>query len=114
MINPATHELIAFLNGLAKIDPVAMGKLIGTRVKCNAELAKHPTVQVGYYDVYGKEILDADCHAGDNGVYRVGILGILNGFCGTFDSGPYKGWGPITAEVQVDGRVTEFRITGLV
>lgn len=90
-IRSNTHDLICFLDSLARIDSVAMGKLIAARVPCNRELAEHPTVQTGSSEV--------------------GILGVLNGFAGTFDDGPKKGWGPITAVVEDDGRVTSFRWT---
>jgi hypothetical protein len=61
-----------------------------------------------------KEFRDAD-HGQDlsegigalqDGQGIAGILGILNGYCGTYDDGPRKGWGPISVEVQKDGRVT--------
>jgi len=96
MIRPDTDELIAFLDSLAKIDPVTMGKLISARVPCNEGLAKHPTVQCGDYHYQGK-------------VVAVGMLGILNGYAGVFDHGPYKGWGPISAIVEADGRCTGFK-----
>jgi hypothetical protein len=62
-----------------------MDALLRARVTCNEDLAKHPTVQVGHTEeVPGKP--------------RVGILGILNGWCGTIDDpGPAHGYGPIAA-----------------
>lgn len=46
-IRQDTDELITFLNSLAEVDSVAMGRLISARVEeCNAELANHPSVQV--------------------------------------------------------------------
>ena len=84
-------DLIAFLDSLAKIDPVAMGALIAARVSCNQALADHPTVQCG-----------------DS---IVGVLGILNGYAGVFDDGPRKGWGPISAVIESDCRCTGFART---
>ncbi len=98
-IHPATDEIIAFLNSLVAIDPDAVTALIDARVHCNPEMALHPSVQV---------------HARDGEPSTVGILGILNGFCGTIDDGHRKGWGPITAVTllePVDGRA-KLRIVG--
>lgn len=79
MIQPWTDELIKFLNELHDIDPVAVRNLIGIRVACNEKMANHPTVQVGTFE----------------GLDKVGLLGILNGFCGVFEGGKYDGQGPI-------------------
>lgn len=84
-------ELVEFLDSLAKIDPVAMGALIAARVPHGPALQDHPTVQVG------------------DGV--VGLLGIMNGYAGVYDDGPKKGFGPITAVVESDGRVSGFHLT---
>jgi len=87
-IRADTDELIGFLDSLAKVDPVAIGALIAARVPCNDALSDHSTVQTG----------DGE----------VGLLGILNGYAGTLDSGRYKGWGPIAAVIELDGRCTGF------
>lgn len=81
-----TDELIEFLNSLVKIDPGAMSCLFSIRTPCLPELAEHDTVQV---------LDNVDDHPP-----LVGVLGILNGFCGVFDNGPREGWGPITAEFE--------------
>jgi hypothetical protein len=60
-------------------DPKAVHELIEQRVVCNERLAEHPTCQV----------------AGWENPPKVGILGLLNGLCGTFDDGPKKDWGAI-------------------
>jgi hypothetical protein len=101
-IRTGTDDLIEFLDGLAKLDPKAMGALVSVRVQCTASLAEHPTVQVAGHGPHGfeKEIPE--------GEYRVGILGILNGFAGSFDEGPRKGWGPISALMESDGTVSSF------
>ena len=92
-VHPATDDLIAFLNSLLEIDRDAVTALCEERVPCNRGLAKHPSVQV----------------IGDLSA-KVGMLGVLNGFCGVFESGSRKGWGPIAAEYR-DGRIVEFRRT---
>jgi len=65
-------EVIDFLNELAKIDYVAMGALVENRVSCSEQFADHPTVQ---------------CDEPREGVYQVGLLGILNGLFGTDENG---------------------------
>jgi hypothetical protein len=90
-----TDDLIDFLNALVAIDRYAIAELLCTRVVCNKTMADHPSVQVAA----GRE----DMQFGEGfaflapGQFRVGMLGILNGFCGTIEQGPRKGWGPITA-----------------
>ena len=91
MIRPETDDLIKYLNELAQLDPVGLGKLVAAKVECNEDLAHHKSVQV----------------SGDVGkahVYHVGLLGILNGYAGVYESGLRAGWGPITAIVEDDGR----------
>lgn len=99
MIRKDVDELIEFLDSLAKLDPVAMGTLVSTRAICNKELADHPTVQTGQAPGCGL------------GICEVGMLGILNGYGGTFEDGKRKGWGAITAVMEIDGRVTAFKRT---
>lgn len=97
-----TDDLIEFLNELLALDPVAISNLVGNRVTCNEALAHHPSVQVrGEY--------------GERGVYTVGLLGILNGYCGTIDGGDKNGWGPITAVMSHDDRlgITRFERTAV-
>lgn len=95
-----TDDIIAFLNTLVALDPNAISELVSSRVFCNEKLAGHPTVQV------------SECIS-DNviGQYRVGFLGILNGFCGTIETGPRIGWGPITARYDEDGKLVGFERT---
>lgn len=91
------EEAIAFLNELVAIDPKAMELLIEMRAPCNQTMLEHPTVQV------------TDYH--EDGVPRVGILGLLNGLFGTYDEGPKEGWGPIAAYWEEDGTFKGFRPT---
>lgn len=80
-------RIVDFLNELLAIDGKVVRDLVQTRVPCSQELANHPTVQVGR---------ESDDIISVGGLpYRVGLLGILNGLCGTYDDGPKKGWGAI-------------------
>ena len=101
MIRIDTDDLIEFLNSLVKLDPVAIGKLVEARVPCNEELAQHPTVQVSGHG-------EGEYSSIPEGEYRVGILGILNGYAGTIEEGPRKGWGSIAAVIEDDGHVSKF------
>jgi hypothetical protein len=80
------QEVVDLLNGLVKLDALAMSELCKTRVECNDALANHPTVQVtriapagGFVRTIGPE------------VYSVGLVGILNGIFGTYEDG----WGAL-------------------
>lgn len=99
MIRPETDSLIAFLNELVAIDPYAIAELLCVRVPCNQAMADHPSVQVQGSD--GSVTYIAP------GTHRVGLLGVLNGYCGTIESGDHAGWGPITAEYE-DARLVRF------
>jgi len=99
-IRDDTDELIAFLNSLVAIDPYALAELLCIRVPCNRALAEHPTVQAMAFG-------DSSCTFIAPDTYRVGVLGILNGFCGVIDNGPHKSWGPINA-IYGDGVLLRF------
>jgi hypothetical protein len=83
----SVDKAIEILNSIVEVDRSALSNLINQRVLCNEILAGHLTVQVS-------------CVNGEN---KVGLLGILNGLFGTFDSGNKAGWGPITMNVEDDG-----------
>jgi hypothetical protein len=111
-IRPETDSIIAFLNELAVLDPIFAIELIKARVPCNAAILNHPTVQAGR----AKEWLNAidprqrDAVAAldpDQGV--AGFLGVINGYCGSYDEPPNEGWGPIIADI--DGDKITFRRT---
>lgn len=93
-------RLVSFLNDMLAIDPSAIALLVSHRVPCNTHMAEHPTVQVG-------------STAGKNASNTIGILGLLNGFCGTIDDGgKWHGFGPISAMVNEDGSIVKFMVTG--
>ena len=60
-----------FLNDALERDGKAITELVNHQVGCNAELAAHPTAQVTQH--------------GD--IYKIGILGLLNGAIGNSPSG---------------------------
>jgi hypothetical protein len=60
-------RIVEFLNQLLQYDRAAIASLVANRVPCNKALANHPTVQAGFH----------------NGAFNVGLLGLLNGLCGT-------------------------------
>ena len=102
MIHQATDDLIAFLNEALAIDHDAVAALVKHRVRCNEAMGNHPTIQC-WSDVELPVFL--------KGVYEVSMLGLLNGFCGTFDDdGPLKNFGPISA-VYDDGKLVRFQRT---
>jgi len=85
------QKIVDYLNELSKLDSVAITNLLNSRAQCNSLLANHKTCQVsGFTDN------QTDEH------YCVGILGILNGLCGIYDTGPKKNYGTIFAEFKDD------------
>ena len=78
-IREDTDDLITFLNSLVEIDPYALAELLCIRVPCNKTLADHPSVQVAA----GGERSGYTFIAPNT--FRIGMLGVLNGFCGTID-----------------------------
>lgn len=116
---------VRLLNELLALDHAAVAALIAQRVPCNAALADHATVQVGAYDHanalppaitaelqenardFGSGLISDDERRGLDDFARqraagerrfnVGLLGILNGLCGTIGHGERQGWGPIVA-----------------
>ena len=74
-----------------------IGTLIETRVKVAQETADHPTLQVQ--------------SKGPLGPWELGVLGLLNGLCGTIQDGPKKGWGHITAVYDDQGFLESFKRT---
>lgn len=95
--NLEVDRIIAFLNDLLERDRAAVSKLFAIQVECNDALDTHPTVQTGP-DMPG-------------GPSTFGLLGILNGLCGTIEDPPFVGWGPIARVVGADGMITRFART---
>jgi hypothetical protein len=100
-IRPETDAIIEFLNEVARIDAAFLGRLVAARVPCNDAILNHPTIQAGT----AREFSAADGHV-DDLVPVCGLLGIFNGYCGTFDDGPKRGWGPLSMMIEVDGSVS--------
>ena len=70
MPDPITRAL-KVLNEALERDAEAMTRLVNLRVECSERLSAHPTIQVGLY----------------GGVYRLGVLGLVNGILGAGPSG---------------------------
>ena len=82
-------DAIQLLNELVEADKNCMEALIDKRVACNNVMADHPTAQVGIED---------------DGSYRLGLLGVLNGIFGADDTGR----GFIGADYDKDDNFIEF------
>ena len=112
MIKPETDTIIDFLNEIARLDPAFMRALVNTRVPCNEAILDHPTIQAGYAKDWPSEITNSL----DPSQGVAGFLGVINGYCGAYDNGPKKGWGPVTAMIDDDGAIsfclTESRTDG--
>ena len=74
---------IDLLNEILDLDPLAIEALINRRVPVNADLADHPTIQVGPMKKDGPPLM--------------GLLGVLNGLCGVYEEEPKIGQGMICA-----------------
>ena len=85
MSDPA-EAIVALMNELLEMDPVAVSALCHVRVPCNETLAAHPKVQVAL-------LRDPAEAAGEGDEYSVGLLGLLNGIGGA----DYLGRGAIAA-----------------
>ncbi len=81
------EKVVAYLNELLALDAAAISDLVDNRVSCNTALENHPSCQVAIDGCEGRQ---------------VGMLGVLNGLCGVFDSGERKGWGAIVAVIETD------------
>ena len=93
-------EFVYFLNDTLAHDQGAITALCLHRVQCGKALVTHPTVQVRVVKDDVSQSMD----------YSVGLLGIMNGFLGSFDDGPKKGFGALVADLDSDiGEITGFR-----
>lgn len=68
--------MIKALNDLLRTDPMIINTFFNLKVTCNKEMAEHPTIQVGEVDLETGEYT----YNSDNSEYRVGLLGLMNGF----------------------------------
>ncbi len=93
-------EMVTFMNEMLAHDQEAITALCLSRVQCGKALATHPTVQV-------LVVRDDVSQSTD---YSVGLLGLLNGFLGSFDEEPRKGFGALAADMDSNtGDITRFR-----
>ena len=92
--NPLSLDIaIKLLNELNTLDSEFTAELVGARFPCNDAIDNHPRFQV-------------QVRKGEPAV--AGFLGILNGLFGTIPEGPRKGWGPIMAVIDEDGKIIKF------
>jgi hypothetical protein len=83
-VDAALAQLLADrLTEICQTEPEAVSALVAHRVRCGPALAGHPTVQID----------------GDQSGGWVGLVGILNGLCGSTLPG---GWPRIVAELTQD------------
>lgn len=85
-------QAVKILNEVLDTDPEAITQLINMRVECSESLSSHQTIQVGVYD----------------GVYKVGVLGLLNGALGDSPSGVIGAKGPMEGETGRFLRIKRF------
>lgn len=95
-------RIVELLNDLYRKDPQAMHDLIEHRVRCNEVLAAHPTVPVARPE--------------DNDGGLLGVLGLLNGLCGSWDEQtaprPHLAYfGPVCAFYDQDGFLRGFDLS---
>lgn len=104
MIRQETDSIIEFLNEVLRLDPHFVSGMLKARIPCNDKIATHPSIQAWGAGEYKTFVIPED-------EARCSFLGLLNGYCGVFDDGPYQGWGPIAAVVEDDGTISGFRRT---
>ena len=83
---------VDLLNDVLERDPEAITKLVNMRIDCNERLANHPTVQVHKFD----------------DVYRIGVLGLLNGVLGGGPSGDIGAKGKINRNTGEFTQIKKF------
>lgn len=94
MVTVTVEQAVKILNDALARDGQAINALLEHRVPCNASLAEHPTIQVGYRT--------------DQITTEVGLLGIINGLFGVDD----EQWDFIAAEIDEQGVAQRFVVIG--
>jgi hypothetical protein len=102
MLREGYKEFIDYLNEILENDPSLMEALLKTEYVCNEWSALHPSIQV-FSKEHAKERLGT---SGDD--YIVRFLGIVNGFFGTLDDGPFKDFGPIALVYDENNKPLRF------
>ncbi|MBC8242697.1 MAG: hypothetical protein H8E30_19820 [Alphaproteobacteria bacterium] len=90
MDDPVTHAIRVLNEALAR-DADAITRLVNMRVDCNERLAGHPTIKVSVYE---------------DGLCRLGVLGLINGAIGDSPSGSIGARGTMDKKT---GRFTQIR-----
>ena len=91
MHDPIT-EAVAVLNDVLERDPEAITHLINMRIDCNHSLASHSSVKVQKF--------------GD--IYRIGVLGLLNGALGGSPNGDIGAKGIINSNTGMFKQIKVF------
>ncbi len=89
-ITPA--DAVTMLNEMLQLDPAATAIMIGVRQQVNDALAQHPTIQT---------------HGTPEGVFLVGLLGVINGLFGIREDG----FGAVMAVYDEHGALDRFECT---
>jgi len=85
-------DVCKLFNDLLEKDPDCVKQLVTQRVRCNRDVADHPTVQVTNYEK-------------DDKTFSVGILGVINGLFGMNENGD----GMFGMEIDDDDNIVCFR-----
>lgn len=100
MIREGAQAFVDFMNELVQTDKKWVQDICDFRPRCNDGILHHPTVQAGYHPWLEKEKVGV-----------AGFLGLINGFFGSYDDGPRKGAGPISADFcDQTGGLLRFRL----
>lgn len=90
----AANRMIEYLNSLLALDEPMVRKIMRHTVKCNEGVIAKTPIQ---------PFLPGE-HKQFPNDYAVSVLGLMNGFCGVLDDGPYKGWGPISVIYDIHSK----------
>lgn len=94
-IKKSITEFVEYLNELVQLDPVWINAVFNHRPECNVDIAAHKTVQTAITD---------------RGP-RAGVLGLLNGYFGAYETGKLDGSGALGAYYDKDTHlITHFMV----
>jgi hypothetical protein len=84
---PTTKAILNILESAMEADPIAIKKLLQTRVKCNEQLKEHPSVIVG---------------DDDEGNTCISFVGLINGALHSLNE-------PLIATCSIDNTIVGFQ-----
>jgi hypothetical protein len=105
------QEIVNQLNSMLEADREAISHLMldkSRRVRCNENLANHPTCQVGLAkNIWFEKLKNFVLRKGPGKVYDLGPFGVLAGIAGSHGNG----WAKIVMQVDTDkGLIENFEI----